>query len=127
LTRDNQGDFWLVTPTERLRIEVEDTPFLAVELFFAGAGREQILSVRTNVDEIVTIDADHPLEVITDPQTGHPSPRVRVRDGIDARLARPVYYEVVARGVEEKMGDVQFYGIWSAGQFFPIGRLDEEG
>ena len=125
LTRDERGDFWLVTPTERVRIEVEDAPFIAVELFAAGAGREQILSVRTNVDEIVTIDEAHPLEVITDPQTEQPSPYVRLRDGIDARLARSVYYEVVARGVEEKIGEEQFYGIWSAGQFFPLGRLND--
>ena len=123
LTRDERGLFWLVTPTERVRIEVEDAPFLAVELFSAGAGREQVLSLRTNVDEIVTIDSAHPLEVITDPHTEQPSPYVRLRDGIDARLTRPVYYEVVARGIEEKIGGEQFYGIWSAGQFFPLGRL----
>jgi hypothetical protein len=108
------------------RIEVEDAPFLAVELFTAGAGREQVLSIRTNVDEIVTIDEDHPLEVETHPSTGEPSPYVVVRDGIRARLARSVYYEVVGRGLEEKIEGEQFYGVWSAGSFFVIGRLDGE-
>lgn len=125
LTRDAHGAYWLVTPAEMGRIEVEDAPFLAVELFTAGAGREQVLSFRTNVDEIVTVDDDHPLEVLTDPESGEPSPYVMIRDGIPARLTRPVYYEVVARGHEEKIDGEQFYGVWSAGSFFVLGRLDD--
>lgn len=126
LTRAADGAYWLVTPVEMGRIEVEDVPFLAVELFVAGSGREQVLSLRTNVDEIVTIDEDHPLEVETHPSTGEPAPYVVVRDGIRARLARSVYYEVVGRGLEEKVDGEQFYGVWSAGSFFVIGRLDGE-
>ncbi|MBE0530607.1 MAG: DUF1285 domain-containing protein [Rhodospirillales bacterium] len=124
LCRAADGGYWLVTPAEMGRVEVEDAPFLAVELFTAGAGREQVLSFRTNVDEIVTLDNDHPLDVITDPATAEPSPYVVVRNGIPARLTRSVYYEVVARGLEEKIDDDQFYGVWSAGSFFAIGRLD---
>lgn len=125
LVRAADGGYWLVTPDEMGRIEVEDAPFLGVELFVTGSGREQMLSLRTNVDEIVTIDEDHPLEVETHPSTGEPSPYVVVRDGIRARLARSVYYEVVGRGLEEKIDGEQFYGVWSAGSFFVIGRLDD--
>lgn len=125
LTRDRHGAYWLVTPTEMGRIVVEDAPFMAVELFVGGAGREQVLSFRTNVDEIVTVDDDHPLEVLTDPDTEEPSPYVMLRDGMPARLSRSVYYEVVARGLEEKIDGQQFYGVWSSGSFFAIGRLDE--
>ncbi|MDX9862992.1 MAG: DUF1285 domain-containing protein [Rhodospirillales bacterium] len=124
LCRAADGGYWLVTPAEMGRIDVEDAPFLAVELFTAGAGREQVLSFRTNVDEIITLDNDHPLDVSTDPVTAEPSPYVMVRDGIPARLTRSVYYEVVARGLEEKIDGEQFYGVWSAGLFFAIGRLD---
>lgn len=122
---DAAGGFWLVTPTEMGRIEVEDVPFLAVELFTSGAGREQVLSIRTNVDELVTIDDDHPLEVHTDPETGEPKPYVQLREGIHARLLRSVYYEVVALGLEEKIDGEPFYGVWSDGSFFVMGRLEE--
>jgi len=124
LVRAADGGYWLVTPTEMGRVEVEDAPFLAVELFTAGAGREQVLSFRTNVDEIVTLDNAHPLDVHTDPETGEPSPYVLVRDGLSARLTRSVYYEVVARGLDEKIDGEHFYGVWSAGSFFVMGRLD---
>jgi len=126
LTRDEEGDYWLVMPTEMGRIEVEDAPFVAVEMFHSGAGREQVLSFRTNVDEIITIDDAHPLEVTTNPETGEPSPYVQLREGIHARLLRSVYYEVVARGLEEKIDGEPFYGVWSAGSFFVMGKLDPE-
>lgn len=125
LTRDAKGDYWMITPTEMGRIEVEDVPFVAVELFSCGAGREQVLSFRTNVDEIVTVNDDHALEVKTDPDTGEPRPYIHVRDGMHARLLRSVYYEVVALGLEEKIDDEAFYGVWSRGGFFVMGRLDD--
>jgi hypothetical protein len=124
LIRDPAGDFWLATPTERLRIRVDDAPFAAVELYTSGAGREQIISIRTNIDEVITIDDQHPLEVVTDNRTGEPSPYVTLRPGIAARLTRPVYYEVVALGVEEKVNGEVFYGVWSSGSFFVMGRLE---
>jgi uncharacterized protein len=127
LTRNDDGEYWMVTPTEMGRIEVEDVPFVAVELFSCGAGREQVVSFRTNVDEIVTVDDDHPFEVKTDPDTGEPRPYVQIRDRMHARLLRSVYYEVVALGLEEKIDGEAFYGIWSSGSFFVMGRLDDQG
>ena len=63
LRRDDDGDYWLVTPVERGRIEVEDVPFTAVEMNVKGKGKDQVLSFRTNLDEIVNVDADHPLRI----------------------------------------------------------------
>ena len=124
LTRDASGEYWLVTPRERGRIDVEDAPFIAVELFAARSGHKQILSVRTNVDEIVTIDEDHPITVVTDPKSGEPSPYVTVRQGIDARLSRSVYYELVDLGVEGSCEGVHMFGVWSSDCFFPLGSMD---
>ncbi|MGE5505634.1 MAG: DUF1285 domain-containing protein [Actinomycetota bacterium] len=124
LNRAPDGSYWLVTADEMGRIEVEDVPFLAVEMFTSGAGRELMVSFRTNVDEIVTVDADHPLRVTVDGETGDPLPYVLVRDGLEARLTRAVYYELVAQGWEEKVGGEELYGLWSSGTFFPLGRLD---
>jgi len=126
LRRDDDGRYLLETPAERGVIEVEDAPFLAVELTVEGAGRSQRLIFRTNIDENVVADADHPLRIATDPETGEPSPYVEVRNGLEARLARPVYYELVELGDEETInGEVQ-YGVWSAGTFFVLGTLDGE-
>lgn len=126
LTRDRAGRFWLVTPAEAARITVEDAPFLAVEMTVTGDGRDQVLAFRTNVDETVVADRDHVIRVETDPQTGEPSPYVTVRPRMEARLARPVYYDLVSRGTEEKQNNESVFGVWSSGAFFPIGRLDED-
>jgi uncharacterized protein len=123
LRRDEQGDFWLITPAEQGRIEVEDAPFVAVELNAVGKGPDQALTLRTNLDEIVAVDRDHPLRIEHDPVSGEPSPYVLVRDGLEARLNRAVYYELVELGLERRAGDDHVYGVWSAGCFFPLGWL----
>lgn len=125
LIRQKDGSFWLITPAEMARIEVEDAPFLAVEMFSCGSGRERTVSFRTNVDELVTVNRDHPLRVAPDPKTGEPVPYVLVRDGLEAKLARPVYYEMVALGHEEETPTGNQFGIWSSGLFFPLGKLEE--
>lgn len=124
LRRDEAGHFWLVTPTEIGRIEVEDAPLLAVEVFVGGSGRSQVVSLRTNVDEIISVSPDNPLRVAIHPLTGEPSPYVTVRDGIDARIVRSAFYDLVALGVERAVGDGRELGIWSNGAFFVLGPLN---
>jgi hypothetical protein len=125
LRRHEDGSYWLVTPEEMGTIQVDDVPFLAVELFSCGCGREKVVSFRTNMDELVTVDADHGLRIVICPETGEPLPYVHVRDGLEARLTRSVYYELVALGFEEKVDGEELYGLWSSGTFFPLGRLDD--
>ena len=74
LRREPDGCYWLVTPAERGRIEVEDVPFLAVALTVRGEGRQQQLIFRTNLDDIVTAGPDHPLRVET-AASGEPANR----------------------------------------------------
>lgn len=125
LSRDADGSYWLVTPAERGRIEVEDVPFLAVELTAAGDGRGQQLIFRTNLDDIVTAGPDNPLRVET-AANGEPAPYILVRDGLEARLARPVFYELVELGSEQQVGGAAQFGVWSGGAFFRLGDPGED-
>ncbi len=120
LRRDEEGAFWLTTPVENGRIEVEDAPFIAVEVIADGAGPSQVVRFRTNVDDIVTLDAAHPLRVAEDAASGEPRPYVHVRRGLEARIARPVFYHLVERGESSADGT---FGVWSSGQFFALGSL----
>lgn len=124
LRRDEAGTYWLVTPAERGRITVEDAPFTAVELTVTGEGREQILVFRTSLDDSVSADEDHPIRVDDDDVTRAPNPYILVRDGLEARLTRAVFYQLVDIGREERVGDTTLFGVWSKGHFFPLGRLD---
>ena len=128
LRREADGSFWLQTPAERGRIEVEDAPFVAVELDWTGDGRQQVLSFRTNVDQVVTAGPEHPIRVAHDLLTCEPTPYILIRPGIgdrgiEARINRAVYYELVALAVPEWLGCRRVLGVWSCGRFFPLGEL----
>jgi hypothetical protein len=121
LQRDEDGDYWLKTPVEKARIQVEDAPFVAVELSAEGEGRDQTLTFRTNLDEHVTAGPEHPLRVAEDPESGEPSPYLKVREGLEALIARPVYYELAGLA-EESDSEPDTLGVWSEGVFFPLGQ-----
>ena len=123
LKREADGSYWLVTPAERGRISVEDAPFLAVELDAEGEGAVQVLTFRTNLDEIVAAGPAHPLRITVDPVSGAPNPYIVVRDGLEARLTRPVFYRLVDLGREERVGSVLHFGVWSNKEFFPLGEI----
>ena len=133
LTRDDAGDYFLETPVERGRIQVEDTPWIAVEMDWRGCsqGRNQCLSFRTNVDQVVTAGPEHPMRVAHNALTCEPVPYIHIRDGqgghkIEARIARSVYYELVAIAVPGVVAGQQKLGVWSCGVFFPLGDLVAE-
>ena len=111
--------YFLVTPVEKVGIRVEDAPFVAVELEATGQGRDQSLTFRTNVDDTVVAGPDHPIRVAID-GSGAPAPYIEVRAGLEARINRPVFYQLVELG-EEEGGEL---AVWSSGQRFSLGRLD---
>jgi hypothetical protein len=125
LRRDPDGSYWLVTPAERGRVAVEDVPFVAVAVDAEGDDRAQRLIFRTNLDEIVTAGEGHELRVET-AADGTPAPYVLVRPGLEARLARPVFYELAELGIEETIAGERRFGVWSAGLFFSLGDPGEE-
>ena len=124
LQRDQTGDYWLVTPAERARITVDDVPFIAVALEVAGSGETQCLTVRTNVDDLIEVGPAHRLRVEIDPRSGEPAPYVVVRAGLEARLARSVFYQLVDTAVEAPVPG--WLAVWSGGMLFPLGGIEPE-
>lgn len=112
LRREPEGGYVLVTPVEKLDIVVEDAPFVAVELKADGAGRDAALTFRLNTGDLVTAGPAHPLRFATG-EDG-PRPYLHVRGGLEALVARPVYYELAERALA---GDGT-PGVWSSGAFF---------
>jgi uncharacterized protein len=115
LRREADGRFVLVTPVEKLDIEVEDAPFVAVELKSEGSGRDRSLGFRLNTGDLVVASADHPLRFTAGGDGPHPY--LQVRKGLDALVARPVYYELADLALAEGSSHP---GLWSAGCFFPM-------
>lgn len=123
LKRDAAGAFWLETPVERGLIDVEDAPFVAVELLAEGEGKNQRISFRNNFDDWTPLDADHPLRVEFDAETEEPRPYIEIRGGLEARIVRAVYYEL-AELVDETPRD-GLIGVWSHGVFHALGPAEE--
>lgn len=124
LRREADGSTWLVTPYEKVVVHVEDAPFVAVRVDRAGEpGPGQTLAFSTNVGDIAVAGPDHPVRVETDAETGEPAPYVRVRGRLDAKLSRPVFYELAGMAVPDPQ-DAGRLGVWSKGVFFPIGAAE---
>lgn len=124
LRKDPDGCYYLVTPVEKFRIEVEDAPFVAHSLKREGEGGDQRLWLTTNVGERVLVDEAHPLRVELADESAEPAPYVRVRRNLDALLERQAFYDLAAladRG-EGRFSDT--LGVYSSGAFFPIGSAD---
>lgn len=108
--------FHLVTPVEKLRITVEDAPFLAVRVDREG----EALRFTTNVGDVVEAGPDHALRVETDAETGEPAPYLHVRRGLEARLTRPVFYEIVEMARPRATPEGTRFGVTSSGAWFPV-------
>ena len=115
LRREPDGGFVLVTPGEKLDILVEDAPFIAVEIKSEGEGRTRELAFRLNTGDLVVADAEHALRF--EEHDGEPRPYLHVRAGLEALVARPVFYELAEMALAEGGDPV---GVWSAGTFFPM-------
>jgi hypothetical protein len=115
LRREPDDSFVLVTPVEKLGILVEDAPFVAVELKSEGAGRERSLAFRLNTGDLVLAGPSHRLRL--EHAEDGPHPYLEVRRGLEARLARPVYYELAEIALGE---GAQPPGVWSGGDFFAL-------
>jgi len=122
--RRDGDDYFLVTPVEKVGIQVEDAPFVAVRLEVSGEGETQSLRFITNVEDEVEAGEEHPLRVVTDPQTQEPAPYVHVRANLEALIHRNVFYELVELAVPGKVDGKDCLGVWSGGTFFPIGAAE---
>jgi hypothetical protein len=131
LKREADGSFWLETPAERGKIVVEDAPFVAVEMDWTGGGESQVLSFRTNIDEVVCADIDHPLRFGGAEGARDPKPYLRLRPGlgsfpVEARISRPVFYELAALAEPHLVRGRLMLGVWSSGIFFPMGEMPND-
>jgi hypothetical protein len=116
LRREPDGRHVLVTPVEKLDIAVEDAPFVAVEVVSEGAGETRRLAFRLNTGDVVVAGPNYPLRVETQDDGLHPY--LTVRSGLDALIARPVFYELAEMALAE--GEAGS-GLWSDGAFFALG------
>jgi hypothetical protein len=115
LRREPDGRHVLVTPAEKLEIDVEATAFRATEMQIEGSGRDRRIAFGLDSGDGVVVGPANPIRMVETP--GGPSPRVEVRHGLEAELSRAVYYELAEIALEEANDPP---GVWSGGVFFPL-------
>jgi hypothetical protein len=115
LRREPDGSFVLVTPVEKLAIEVEDAPFVAVEVKSEGEREARSLAFRLNTGDMIVAGPEHPIRLKPSEDGQHPY--VEVRPGLEALVARPVYYELAEIALAE---GARPPGLWSGEVFFAL-------
>jgi hypothetical protein len=116
LRKDPDG-IHLVTPVEKMKITVEDAPFVAIRVDREG----DTLKFLTNVEDEVEAGPENGIRVEMDAETGEPRPYLHVRRGLEALISRPVFYELVEMAEERDTPDGPTLGVASNGAWFPIG------
>lgn len=120
LRREADGEYYLVTPVEKWRIEVVDTPLLAVDMELAGEGGARKIVFRLNTDEWVELDAAHPLSGLDGDDGAGPHPCLQLDRGLSARLTSAVFYRLV--DIAGRRGNE--LGVDSSGAWFSLGACE---
>jgi hypothetical protein len=113
-------DYFLVTPVEKVGIRVDDAPFHAVEMAVDGEGASRKLSFRTNVDDLVPCNAEHPLRFEPEEHTGGLKPYLHVRRDLWARVTRALFFDLVEMGETRNLNGKELFGVASSGEFFSM-------
>ena len=109
---DNDGHYYLVTPVEKVRIKVEDVPFIAVSMKKIKDKGVSCLSFTTNVQDEVTLSKENPIEIVIN-DNDEPSPYITIRKNLKALISRSVFYDLINMAEEEIIKDKKFLVIKS--------------
>lgn len=127
LRKDDDGRTYMVTPEEKYGITVEDAHFTVVEMQVEDEGPNQMLFLRTNLDEELAVNAEHPLRFEQTDTEGGIKPYVVVRGNLEALVNRAIFYDLAELGVVEEHDGADWFGVWSGGTFWPMALADEIG
>lgn len=125
ILRREGGAYYLVTPTEKLAIRVDDAPFVATLVERIDDEGEAAIVFTTNIGERIVVDREHALRIETDGQTGQPRPYVTVREGIEALIGRSAFYDLLNLAQEKRRDTGAYLAVTSMGQEFELGSIDE--
>jgi len=125
ILRREKDDYFLVTPVEKLRIQVEDAPFIAGLVEQIDASGSPAIVFTTNIGERVIVDQAHALRIEIDARSQQPRPYVHLRDGLDALISRSAFYDLLNLAYEKHRDGGACLAISSNGDEFELGSIDD--
>ena len=125
ILRREQDDYYLVTPVEKLRIQVEDAPFVAVLVEQINDNDSSAIVFTTNIGERIVVDQAHGLRVDIDANTQRPRPYLWLHDGLEALISRSAFYDLLNLAYQVERNGVACLAITSMGQEFELGKIND--
>jgi hypothetical protein len=125
ILRREDDSYYLVTPVEKLAIQVDDAPFMATLVERVGGGDESAIVFTTNIGERIVVDREHALRIEIDRTTGEPRPYVELYNGLEALIGRSAFYDLLNLAQEKQDDAGAYLAITSMGQEFRLGSIDE--
>ena len=120
---DEDGEYYLVTPVEKIRIEVEERPFVIVNYELTREGKNQIITFETNTGDLFLLDEKHPVNVQVNKETLEPKPYVLVRSNLEGIISRNIYYKLIEISKLKRTPSGEVFIIRSNNQNFQIGSI----
>jgi hypothetical protein len=124
--RREAEEYYLVTPAEKLRIEVEDAPFVAGLVERVTDGDRQAIVFTTNIGERIVVGSEHSIPIDVDPASGEPRPYVQMHDGLEALISRGAFFDLIDLAEERQRDGARYLAVTSLGQSFELGSIDEQ-
>ncbi|TNF87571.1 MAG: DUF1285 domain-containing protein [Gammaproteobacteria bacterium] len=124
LRREND-EYFLITPVEKLRIEVEDAPFVATLVEQLDDGDRRAIVFTTNIGERIVLDREHPIRVEIDADSGEPRPYIMLRNGLEALISRRAFFDLANMAEERQRDGRDYLVVTSMGEEFELGSSDE--
>lgn len=110
-------DYFLVTPVEKVKIQVEDAPFLLTQWHWLDENKKDMV-VQTNLDDEFILNEEHPLTVNDKGEL-----YVIVRRNLLAKVHRNVYYQWIDLATERKQGNTSELIFYSGEVAFCLGQF----
>ena len=120
---DEDGEYYLVTPVEKIRIVVDERPFVIVDYHITKKNKKQVITFETNTGDMFLLDKKHPINVEVNKKTGEPKPYVLVRSNLEGLISRNIYYKLIEISEHKKTSEGEVFILKSSNQSFKIGSL----
>ena len=123
LRLESDNSYYLVTPVEKVRIQVEDAPFVAVAITKEQSEGMNTVTFRTNLNDEIVLSKENPLSIEIK-KNDEPSPYITVRNNLRALISRSVFYELVDLAETIPIDGVPYLAIKSQGEIFKIHKVE---
>ena len=124
LRLESDNSYYLVTPVEKVRIQVEDAPFVAVAITKEQSEGINTVTFRTNLNDEIVLSKENPLSIEIK-KNDEPSPYITVRNNLRALISRSVFYELVDLAETIPIDGVPYLAIKSKGEIFKIHKVED--